>query len=236
MAEFKRVLLKISGEALGGDDGVGFEAETLKRIGAEIVEIGKSGIQVAVVMGAGNFFRGAKGVSAGLDRVLSDQIGMVGTLMNALGLKAAVDNSGGKSAVLTAFNSAPIAERYSIKYAKSYLDGNTVALLAGGTGNPFFTTDTAAVLRALELNCEVVLKASKVDGVYDSDPYKISVAKRFDKISYQEVLDKNLGVMDLTAVTLASENDLPLVVFNLRDAGAMVKVAGGNTEIGTVIS
>ena len=233
--ELKRIMLKLSGEALGGKDGSGLDFPTVRRVSREIVEVVNSGIQAAVVMGAGNLFRGNMGTIDGMNPVIADQIGMTATLMNALALRSFINDEGGRSTVLTAFDSAPIAEKYYPKLGNGYLEYSVVTLLAGGTGNPFFTTDTAAVLRALELNCQIVFKASKVDGVYDSDPVKNPAAKRFDEITYDEVLKRGLGVMDLTAVTLAQQNDMPLMVFNLQDEGAMVKIVAGQTELGTLI-
>ncbi len=233
---FDRILLKISGEALGGSAGTGIDPATLDRVAMEIADLAQSGKQVGVVMGAGNFFRGIKGVAEGMDRVTADQMGMVATILNALALRDALDRAGTSAVVLSAFPVGEFTETFSAKRGREILENGAVALCAGGTGNPLFTTDTAATLRALELKCDVMFKATMVDGVYDSDPVNNPDAVRFDRITYREVIDRELKVMDLTSVTLAEANDLPLVVFNMWEAGTMKRVAGGEVSLGTLIT
>jgi uridylate kinase len=232
---FRRIMLKLSGEALGGEDGSGIDADTIGRVCGEIAAIVRNATEVAVVMGAGNFFRGMEGVASGMDRVTSDRMGMIATLMNALALREFLAMEEIGSIVFSATEMKAVAKYYNPRLGRRMLKKGRVALCAGGTGNPFFTTDTAAVLRALELQCDAVLKATKVDGVYDKDPVKHSDAKRFERISYADVVSKKLGVMDLTAVTLAADNNLPIVVFNMNDPGALGRVAGGEIELGTLI-
>ena len=228
-------MLKISGEALGGAEGVGIDGATLRRVCMEMAGVLGLGKQLAVVMGAGNFFRGLRGVSEGIDRVSADQMGMMATLLNALALRDGLREQGVRAVILSAIEVGPVAEPYSPTRGREVLERGSVALCAAGTGNPYFTTDTAAVLRALELRCDVMLKASKVDGVYDKDPVRHPDAIRFDRVSYEEVISRKLGVMDLTAITLAAEGGLPLVVFNLRDEGALGRVARGEVQVGTLV-
>jgi len=233
--DFKRILLKVSGEALGGDSGTGIDSSTVKMVAAEIAGVVKSGVQVAVVMGAGNFFRGVSGVASGMDRVAADQMGMIATLMNAVALKDAIDNHGHGAEVLSAITVGPVAHDYNARLGRDILDSGKVVLCAAGTGNPYFTTDTAGVLRALELNCDAMFKATMVDGVYDSDPLENPGASRFSDISYDEVISRDLRVMDLTAVTLARQGDLPLLVFRLSDSGTMMKLVSGELDHGTLV-
>jgi uridylate kinase len=235
MDEFKRIMLKVSGEALGGKGGVGVDVGVLDRVSREIAGVIGLGKQVGVVMGAGNFFRGVEGIAGGVDRAVADQMGMIATLLNALALKEGLASAGVGAEVLSAIPVGPVTETYSVRRAREVLAEGRLALCAAGTGNPYFTTDTAAVLRALELGCDVLFKASKVDGVYDKDPIRHPDARRFDRITYEEVLERKLGVMDLTAVTLARENGLPMVVFNLGEEGAMLRIARGDLAPGTLI-
>ena len=229
-------MLKISGEALGGPDGVGIDTDVLNYVCAQASGLIDSGVEVAIVMGAGNFFRGAKGSAEGMDRVTGDQIGMVATIMNALALRDGFRRLGRESVVLSAIGAGQVAKLYSPISGRKNLSKGKIVLCAGGTGNPFLTTDTAAVLRALELKCDVMLKATKVDGVYDRDPVVDPSAVRFEKITYDEVIDRKLRVMDLTAVTLARDENLPMVVFNMNDEGAMKEIAAGNFSRGTLIT
>jgi uridylate kinase len=231
---YHRILLKLSGEALGGADGTGIDSATIKRAASEMSAVVSDGRKLAVVMGAGNFFRGITGVAEGMDRVVADQMGMVATVINAMALKESLEAEGVRAVVLTAVGGVG-AEVYTPQKGRRVLDKGGVALCAGGTGNPFFTTDTAAVLRALELECEIVLKATMVDGVYDKDPKKSRDAKRFETITYDEVLARKLKVMDLTAVALAEANGLPIAVFNFRDSGMLARVAKGDLKRATVI-
>jgi len=234
--KFKRIMLKISGEALGGPDGVGIDTDVLNYVCAQVSGLIDSGVEVAIVMGAGNFFRGAKGSVDGMDRVTGDQIGMVATIMNALALRDGFRRLGREAIVLSAIGAGQVAKIYSPISGRKILSKGRIVLCAGGTGNPFLTTDTAAVLRALELKCDVMLKATKVDGVYDRDPVVDPSAVRFEKITYDEVMDRKLRVMDLTAVTLARDENLPMVVFNMNDEGAMKEIVSGNFNRGTLIT
>jgi uridylate kinase len=231
---YHRILLKLSGEALGGPDGTGIDSATIKRAASEMSAVVSDGRKLAVVMGAGNFFRGITGVAEGMDRVVADQMGMVATVINAMALKESLEEEGVKALVLSAVGGAGV-EVYTPQKGRKMLEKGKVVLCAGGTGNPFFTTDTAAVLRALELECEIMLKATMVDGVYDKDPKKSRDAKRFETITYGEVLARKLKVMDLTAVALAEANGLPIGVFNFRDAGMLARVAKGDLKHATLI-
>lgn len=233
---FHRIMLKLSGEALGGYAGTGIDRATVNRVTEEMAELVRSGRQLAVVMGAGNFFRGIEGQDEGMDKVTADQMGMVATVFNALALRDSLDRAGVKAVVLSALSVGVIAEAYSARRGRELLEEGKVVLCAGGTGNPFFTTDTAAALRAVELGCDVMFKATMVDGVYDKDPVLHQDATRFSTITYDEVLERKLKIMDLTAITLASGNNLPLVVFNLWAPGTMKRVADGEVELGTLIT
>jgi len=233
---FKRILLKVSGEALGGDDGTGIDPGMLSYVCSQISSLVESGHEIAVVMGAGNFFRGIKGAADGMDRVTGDQMGMVATIINALALRDGLNRAGIKAIATSAILSGQVTELYTPQFGRKMLSIGKVVLCAGGTGNPFFTTDTAAALRALELNCDAMFKATMVDGVYDSDPKTNPDAVRFEKITYDEVLSRRLKVMDLTAITLAHDKDLPVVVFDLSEKGVMNKLATGDLERGTLIT
>ncbi|MCX6646759.1 MAG: UMP kinase [bacterium] len=234
-SKFNRILLKISGEALAGDDRFGIDPDVLNRVAVEISSVAASGIEVAVVMGAGNFFRGRMGVEGGMDRVASDQMGMLATLMNALALRDAIARAGREAVVMSAIEVGPIAKLYSPHKGRKILEKGKICLCAAGTGNPFFTTDTAGVLRALELECGAMFKATKVDGVYSDDPVSNPKATRFSEITYSKVLELGLGVMDLTAVTLAEKENLPIVVFNLNTEGALGRVISWEFDLGTII-
>jgi uridylate kinase len=231
---FRRVLLKLSGEALEGAQGSGIEERTLGQVADELAEVAALGVEVAVVIGGGNFFRGLAGSSGiGIERSTADTMGMLATVMNCLAMQDALERRGRRACTLTAVSMGPVAERFSRRRAVAALEAGQVALLAGGTGNPYFTTDTAAALRALEVGAQALLKATKVDGIYDRDPVKHPEAKRFAALSYQEVLDRRLAVMDLTAITLCRENKLPLVVFNLGARGNIKRVVMGDPGVGS---
>jgi len=232
---FEKIMLKVSGEALGGESGFGIHEPILNMVAYEISKAVKSGKHIGVVMGAGNFFRGITGVSGGMDRVTADYMGMMATIMNALALREAIRGTGTSAEVLSAIEVGRAAEFYDPEKGRRLFEKGTVVLCAAGTGNPYFTTDTAAVLRALELNCDAVLKATKVDGVYDKDPMKFSDAHKFDRISYPEVIEKKLGVMDLTAVTLAMEGKMPIVVFRLAREDSIIHISRGDFNHSTLI-
>ena len=230
---YKRVLLKLSGEALQGD-GYGIDGGVLKRVAEEIVEVTALGLEVGVVIGAGNIFRGVSKAAEGMNRTMADSMGMLGTVINSLALQDALRRAGQKSRVLSAISMQRVCDTYTQRRAVEHLGEGEVVLLAAGTGNPYFTTDTAAALRALEIGAEVVLKATKVDGVYDKDPAKHDDAVRYEALSYGKVLADGLRVMDATAVALCQDNDLPIVVFNMNSRGNIRRVVSGEA-IGTLV-
>jgi len=229
---YKRVLLKLSGEALEGRQGHGIEAATLSSVAQQVKEVCDLGAQVAIVIGGGNLFRGLSGAAAGMDRTIADTMGMLATTINCLAMQDALRCAGQRGRVLSAIPMGQVADTFTKRQAVAWLEAGEVVLLAAGTGNPYFTTDTAAALRALELEADVLLKATKVDGIYDKDPAKHPDAVRFSSLSYQEILERQLRVMDLTAITLCRDNHLPLVVFDLGQAGNIKKVILGE-EVGS---
>lgn len=226
---YKRVLLKVSGEALAGDQAYGLDPVFLDKVAAQIVDLAKSGIEVAIVIGGGNIFRGMAVAAKGGDRVIGDHMGMLGTVINALALGDALRRNGGKSHVFSAISMPSIADTFTQRGAIAALEGGAIVVCAGGTGNPFFTTDTAAALKAIELRCDVLLKGTKVDGVYDSDPVKNPDAQRFDAIGYDDVIIRDLRVMDTAAFALARDNRLPIIVYALDSAGGPLGVIEGKT-------
>jgi len=230
---YQRVLLKLSGEALAGD-GYGIDGGVLQRIAEEIVEVAALGLQVGVVIGAGNIFRGVSAAAEGMNRPMADSMGMLGTVINSLAMQDALRRAGQKARVLSAISMQRVCDTYTQRRAVEHLSEGEVVLLAAGTGNPYFTTDTAAALRALEIGAEVVLKATKVDGVYDKDPAKHDDAVRYEALSYGKVLADGLRVMDATAVALCQDNDLPIVVFNMNSRGNIRRVVSGEA-IGTLV-
>lgn len=232
--QFKRILLKLSGEALMGDQGFGISPEVLKYVAEEVRSIFDLGVEIAIVVGGGNIFRGIAASSYNMDRVSADKMGMLATVINSLALQDALEERGIVTRVQTAISMHEVAEPYILRRAIRHLEKGRVVLFAAGTGNPYFTTDTAAVLRAKEIHAEILLKATKVDGVYDSDPVKNKNATFIKQITYREVLEKRLQVMDMTAISLAMDNQLPLVVFNLRTKGNIRKFVCGE-DIGTRI-
>jgi len=232
--QFKRILLKLSGEALMGAQGFGISPEVLKYVAEEVRSIFDLGVEIAIVVGGGNIFRGIAASSYNMDRVSADKMGMLATVINSLALQDALEERGIVTRVQTAISMHEVAEPYMLRRAIRHLEKGRVVLFAAGTGNPYFTTDTAAVLRAKETHAEILLKATKVDGVYDSDPVKNKNAAFIKKITYREVLEKRLQVMDMTAISLAMDNQLPLVVFNLRTKGNIRKFVCGE-DIGTRI-
>ena len=215
-----RLLLKLSGEALGGPAGVGFNGETVKRIAADVADVGAAGIDLAVVVGGGNLVRGAELEAAGLPRITGDRMGMLATVMNALGFRDALAAAGRPAQVLSAHGISTVARGYSVERARACFAAGEIAVLAGGTGNPLFTTDTAACLRAIELGADMVVKATKVDGVYSADPERDATARKLPELTYRQVIDRQLRVMDLTAITLCEEHDLPIVVCDIAELGA----------------
>jgi uridylate kinase len=231
---YKRILLKLSGESLTGEKQYGIDEVRLRDYALQIKEIVDMGIQVGIVVGGGNIFRGLTGTSKGFDRVKSDQMGMLATVINSLALSSALEKSGAKARVFTAVNMAPVGEFYTKAKALEALENGTVAIIAGGTGNPFFTTDTASALRGVEMEADVMLKGTRVDGIYTADPEKDPDAVKFDDITYDEVYRRGLMIMDLTATTLCRENSLPVIVFDMDTAGNLKKVLSGE-KIGTLV-
>ncbi len=231
---YKRVLLKLSGEALMGDDAYGINRDTIDRITAEVKEVLDLGVEVGVVIGGGNIFRGVAPGAAGMDRATADYMGMLATVMNALALQDAMRRQGLKSRVLSALNIEQVAEPYIRGKAMRYLEEGRVVIFAAGTGNPFFTTDTASALRGMEMNVDIVLKATKVDGVYTDDPRTHPEAMRYQRISFDEAIVKKLKVMDATALTLCRDQKLPICVFSIFKVGALTRVVLGEDE-GTLV-
>ncbi len=232
---YRRILVKLSGEALMGDSDYGIDPAFLKRLASEIAAVRELGVEVAVVIGGGNLFRGAGLARAGMDRVTADQMGMLATVMNSLALQDALESIGVFVRVLSAVRINQVCEDYIRRRAVRHLEKGRVCIFAAGTGNPFFTTDTAASLRAIEIEADLLLKATKVDGVYDSDPVVNPTARRYDRLSFDQVLDGRLNVMDATAIVLCRDNRLPLRVFDLNEAGALVRVARGE-DVGTLVT
>ena len=232
---FKRVLIKLSGEALMGDGDYGIDPEILSRIGDEIQELRRAGVEVAIVIGGGNIFRGVGLAASGIDRVTADQMGMLATVINALAIQDALERKGLFARVMSAIKINQVCEDYIRRRAVRHLEKGRVVVLAAGTGNPFFTTDSAASLRAIEINAELMIKATKVDGVYTADPNKDPTAKRYDVLDYDDVLERKLGVMDATAIVLCRENKMPLRVVDMTAPGAFVKAALGH-EVGTLVT
>lgn len=227
---YKRILLKVSGEALAGDNSFGIEPPFLQAIAKQIADVANTGVQIGIVVGGGNIFRGMAGAADGTDRVTADLMGMLGTMINALALSNAITRQGIKAKAFSAVTMPNVADTFTARAAKSALEDGFVVVLGGGIGNPFFTTDTASTLRAIELECDVVLKGTKVDGVYSDDPMKNPDALRYDTISYDEVIGKNLKVMDTAAFALARDNSMPIIVYALDDPGGLTGVLAGQTR------
>ena len=233
-SKYNRVLLKLSGESLAGAKGTGIDTERLGDYARQITEIAQSGVQVAIVIGGGNIFRGLSGAAKGFDRVKGDQMGMLATVINSLALSSALEAEGQPAKVFTAINMFPVGEHYSKWKAIEALNDGCVAIIAGGTGNPFFTTDTGSALRGIEVEADVMLKGTRVDGIYTVDPEKDPTATKFSEISYDEVYTRGLKVMDLTATALCKENGLPIVVFDMDTVGNLAKVIAGE-PVGTLV-
>src|SRR5690349_4486623 len=232
---FRRVLLKISGEALMGEQTYGIDVNMARAAAEEIKQVHKLGVEVAVVVGGGNIFRGLSKSAGNMDRAAADYIGMLATVMNAVVLQDALEKTGVHTRVLSAIDIPQLAEPFIRRRAIRHLEKRRIVIFAAGTGNPFFSTDSAAALRALEINADVILKGTKVDGVYSADPMKDSSARRFDCITFQEVLEKQLKVMDASAISLCMDNNLPIVVFNMRKSGNIARVVTKEPGIGTCV-
>jgi len=232
---FKRILLKLSGEALMGEQNYGIDTAKAESVARELKAVHELGVQVAIVVGGGNIFRGVSKSAGNMDRAAADYIGMLATVMNAVVLQDALEQLDVYTRVMSAIHIPQLAEPFIRRRAVRHLEKDRVVILAAGTGNPYFTTDSAAALRALELEAEVIFKATKVDGIYSADPMKDKSATRFERISYQEVLEKQLKVMDASAISLCMDNNLPIMVFNMNDSGNIIKAANGDTSIGTLV-
>lgn len=231
---YKRILLKLSGEALAGPQGYGIHPETIQQIALDVAEVFKAGYEIGIVIGGGNIFRGIAASSQGMDRASSDYMGMLATCINALALQDALEKIEVDTRVQSAIEMAEIAESYIRRRAIRHLEKGRIVIFAGGTGNPFFTTDTAASLRAMEIGADVIFKATKVDGIYDKDPMKHKDAVKWDELTYIDVLNKRLEVMDSTAISLCMDNKLPILTFNLKTKGNILRAAKGD-KIGTLI-
>ena len=225
--KYRRVLLKLSGEALMGPKEFGLDSVTVERIAADIASVHKMGAQVCLVIGAGNIFRGGSGTAAGIERTSADYMGMLATVINALAMQSVLESHDIQTRVMSAIPMSTVCEPYIRRRAVRHMDKGRVVIFAAGTGNPFFTTDTAAALRAVEMDCDALLKGTQVDGVYSDDPKKVANAERYEKLSYQDVLTQNLRVMDTSAIALARENDVPILVFSIHNPGAFADVVNG---------
>ncbi|MDE6437368.1 MAG: UMP kinase [Muribaculaceae bacterium] len=233
-SKYNKILLKLSGESLMGAQGYGIDSDRLNSYADQIAALVADGVKVAIVIGGGNIFRGLSGAAKGFDRVKGDQMGMLATVINSLALSSALESKGSKARVLTSIGMFPIGEPYSPARALETLEAGSVAIIAGGTGNPFFTTDTASALRAVEIKADVMLKGTRVDGIYTADPEKDPDAVKFDKITYDEIYNRGLKIMDLTATTLCRENGMKIIVFDMDTPGNLAKVLAGD-PIGTLV-
>jgi len=233
--KYNRILLKLSGEALAGDQGYGITGDILNKISKEIKTLHETGCEIAVVVGGGNIHRGVAGATTGMDRATSDYMGMIATVINSLALQDALERSGVYTRVMSAIAMQEVAEPYIRRRAVRHLEKKRVVIFAAGTGNPYFTTDTTAALRANEIHAQLIMKATKVDGIYDKDPMKHKDAKKFDTLSYMDVLNKEIKVMDSTAITLCMDNDMDIVVFNMFESGNIAKVVRGE-KVGTIVT
>ncbi len=231
---YRRVVLKLSGEALSGTRDFGIDPDVLAGLAEEIVEAHRWGVQLGIVIGGGNIFRGVEAATHGIDKVVGDYMGMLATVINGLALQSAIEARGAPTRLQTAIAMAQIAEPYIRRRAIRHLEKGRIVIFAAGTGNPYFTTDTAAVLRAIEIGADAILKGTRVDGVYDADPEKVATARRYERISSREVLQKGLRVMDLTAITLCQENRLPILVFNINRRGNLLRLLSGE-PVATVV-
>ena len=223
-ARFKRVLLKISGESLMGVDSYGIDVSTVDRVAKEISQVCKLGIEICLVIGAGNIFRGLSGAAAGMDRASADYMGMLATVMNSLAMQNSLERLGLQTRIQSAISMTEVCETYTRRRAIRHMEKNRIVIFAAGTGNPYFTTDTAAALRASEMDCDAIFKGTKVDGIYDKDPIQNQTAIKFDKITYSEVLAKNLRVLDSSAVSLARENNIPIIVFSINENNGFLNI------------
>ncbi|MBB1148727.1 MULTISPECIES: UMP kinase [unclassified Myroides] len=234
--KYKRILLKLSGEALMGENQYGIDPKRLAEYAAEVKKVHDLGVEIAIVIGGGNIFRGVAGASVGMDRVQGDYMGMLATIINGMALQGALEDAGMLTRLQTALKIEAVAEPYIKRRAVRHLEKGRIVIFGAGTGNPYFTTDTAAVLRGVEINADVILKGTRVDGVYNADPEKDPTAVKFEKITFSDVLTKGLNVMDTTAFTLSRENELPIVVFDMNKENNLLKVCKGDDTVGTTVS
>lgn len=233
--KYKRILLKLSGESLMGTKQYGIDPDILAKYAQDVKSAAEKGVQIAIVIGGGNIFRGMTGTASGVDRIQGDYMGMLATVINSLSLQGALESIDMETKLVGGLAIEPIVEQTSGKRVQTYLNQGKIVLISGGTGNPFFTTDTSAALRAIEMNADIILKGTRVDGIYTSDPEKNPEARKFSKLSFTEAIEKKLKVMDLTAFTLCQENNMPILVFNMNKTGNLVKVLAGE-NIGTIVS
>tara|TARA_Y100000996_G_scaffold339654_1_gene276646 strand:+ start:177 stop:893 length:717 start_codon:yes stop_codon:yes gene_type:complete len=233
-SKLKRVLLKISGESLMGDDSYGIDVSTVDRVAKEIAQVCKLGVEICLVIGAGNIFRGLSGAADGMDRASADYMGMLATVMNSLAMQNSLERLGFQTRIQSAISMTEVCETYTRRRAIRHMEKNRIVIFAAGTGNPYFTTDTAAALRASEMDCDAIFKGTKVDGIYDKDPMKEDGAIKFDKISYSEVLSKNLRVLDSSAVSLARENNIPIIVFSIKENNGFLNILKGKGSCSVV--
>jgi uridylate kinase len=233
-AKLKRVLLKISGESLMGVDSYGIDVSTVDRVAKEISQVCKLGIEICLVIGAGNIFRGLSGAAAGMDRATADYMGMLATVMNSLAMQNSLERLGFQTRIQSAISMTEVCETYTRRRAIRHMEKNRIVIFAAGTGNPYFTTDTAAALRASEMDCDAILKGTKVDGIYDKDPIEDKEANKFEKITYSEVLSKNLRVLDSSAVSLARENNIPIIVFSIKENNGFLNILRGKGSYSVV--
>lgn len=233
--QYSRILLKLSGESLAGNGNQGISDSVLMDYAKQVIEVVDKGCEVAIVVGGGNIFRGLRGTASGFDRLKGDQMGMLATIINSLAIESAISRLGAKARVFTSIRMEPVGELYNRDRVLEALKNNTVCILSGGTGNPFFTTDTAAALRAVEIGASVLLKGTRVDGVYTSDPEKDPTAQKFDKVSYEDVITRRLKVMDSTAFTMCRDNNMPMIVFDMNEPGNLRRIIEGEA-IGTLVT
>ena len=233
-AKLKRVLLKISGESLMGVDSYGIDVSTVDRVAKEISQVCKLGIEICLVIGAGNIFRGLSGAAAGMDRATADYMGMLATVMNSLAMQNSLERLGFQTRIQSAISMTEVCETYTRRRAIRHMEKNRIVIFAAGTGNPYFTTDTAAALRASEMDCDAIFKGTKVDGIYDKDPIEDKEANKFEKITYSEVLSKNLRVLDSSAVSLARDNNIPIIVFSIKENNGFLNILKGKGSYSVV--
>lgn len=235
MSQYRRIMLKLSGEAFGGESGQGLDQKAITAFAQEVKDVADAGFEVAVVIGGGNFLRGSQITDIGIERGAGDYMGMLATMINAMALQSVIESLGFPTRVLSAIEAQPVAEPYIRRRAIRHMEKGRIIILAGGTGNPYFTTDTAAALRAVELDCDILIKGTKVDGIYSADPAKDPSAQKFDSLTYDQCLQDNLKIMDATAFTMCRENNLPIMVYSIKEPGVTLQAAKG-VKVGTIVT